>query len=89
MALMAGDGERSVRKTSARKSSGDAVFRAARVRLQALAVGEDAGGAAEHLRAGLGDLEDAGPLLEVVDAERRWRTAPSAMVGSTWLGPAQ
>lgn len=39
--------------------------------LQALAVGERGGDAAERLRALRRHLDDRGALLEVVDAERR------------------
>src|SRR5262245_15940160 len=62
--------------------------RGARVRGQAFGIGERRGNATQTLGGGLRYLDDAGALLEVVDAERR-RKARAAGGGNTWFGPAQ
>ncbi len=65
-----------------------AVFSAAGMRLQTLAVGQLGGDLAQHLRTGLADLDQARALDEVVSPSGDEKRAVRE-VGSTWFGPAQ
>lgn len=56
--------------------------------LQAFAMRQHRGDAAQGLGALLADLDEAGSFLEVIDPSGEEKRAVP-LVGSTWLGPAQ